>query len=96
MVHLKWWVIGLLLFQCVQSASSLNLRPKKKFEAAFTEVHPDAFQQTSPTSLPSLPIDNPFNIASVVREGLSGAFAGSIQGVCFVTSCMLVMYASIV
>ena len=77
MLHRKWYILCVLL--CIHSVSPLNLRVKKRFDATFDQVHPDAFQP-APTSSPSLPSHSTaFSLVSVAREGLSGAFAGSIQ-----------------
>jgi hypothetical protein len=79
MWHHKWCTLCLLLY--LHAVNPLNLRTKKSFEASFDQVHPDAFQAVPLPSPPST-LDSAgagFNLVSIAREGLSGAFAGSIQ-----------------
>mmetsp|Transcript_27031 Transcript_27031/g.50535 ORF Transcript_27031/g.50535 Transcript_27031/m.50535 type:complete len:332 (+) Transcript_27031:192-1187(+) len=79
MVKLALIVLTLLLI--AQQVSPLNLRTKKSIsESTLDEVRTGSFKLTSQPSTTQPPLDSAqLNAIAVMREGLSGAFAGSVQ-----------------
>lgn len=77
MLHVKG-VIVLSLLLHFAPVCPLGLRIKKSLDNSFPHISEASSQRVEPTPAPSQGSAN-VDILSVVREGLSGAFAGAVQ-----------------